>query len=56
MKWYPVKVYFPADGICPAFEHEDEIKGTSSENALENARQNWPDAEKIELIEEGLSL
>ena len=47
--WYPVRIYFPADKELPAFVHEDEIRGTSSENALENAWKNWVDAEKIEL-------
>ena len=51
-KWYPVKIYFPAENGIEAFEHEDEIKGASPDNALENAYHNWTDAEKIELIKE----
>jgi len=50
-KWYPVKVYFSANGICDAFIHEDYIRGESSEDALKNAYLNWEDAEKIELID-----
>jgi hypothetical protein len=49
-KWYPVKVFFAADNLCKAFAFKDEIWGTSPENALVNARQNWTEAEKVELI------
>jgi hypothetical protein len=39
MKWYNVIVEWPdGDSIS------DAIKGTSEENAMENARWNWPDA------------
>lgn len=48
-EWYPVRVYFPADGVLPAETFDDEIRGTSPEKALENACWNWEDAEKIEL-------
>jgi hypothetical protein len=48
-KWYPVRIYFPAIHSLQSFEHEDEIRGTSPENALENAYWNWPDADKVEL-------
>jgi hypothetical protein len=50
-KWYLVRVCFPATHGLSAFIHEDEIRGTSPENALENAWKNWVDAEKIELAE-----
>lgn len=46
MKWYKVKVYFPD------FTHEDEIRGTSEEDALKNAYWNWDQAERIELLRE----
>jgi len=46
MKWYKVKVHFTD------FTHEDEIKGTSEEDALKNAYWNWEEAERIELIKE----
>jgi len=52
LKWYPVKVYFPANNICTSFTHEDEIKGESPEDALKNAYWNWEDAEKIKLLDE----
>lgn len=50
MKWYPVKVYFPADNLLSAFTHEDEIRGNNPLDALKNAIWNWPNAEWIELI------
>ena len=52
LKWYPVKVYFPANNIYNAFTHEDEIKGESPKDALKNAYWNWEDAEKIKLLDE----
>jgi len=52
LKWYLVKVYFPANNIYNAFTHEDEIKGESSEDALRNAYWNWKDVKKIELLNE----
>ena len=54
MKWYKVKVYFPAfrvAGITTGEEvHEDEIQGRDENHALERARWNWPAANKVELI------
>lgn len=43
-KWYKVKVYF-SDSI-----HYDNIKGYSEENAIDNAYQNWNEAEFIKLV------
>jgi hypothetical protein len=43
MKWYKVKVYFPA------FVHFDEIQGRDENHALERARWNWPAAIKVEI-------
>jgi hypothetical protein len=54
MKWYKVKVYFPASrcmGITTGEEvHLDEIQGRDEKHALERARWNWPAANKVELI------
>ncbi len=54
MKWYKVKVYFPASccmGITTGEEiHEDEIQGKDKKHALERAQWNWPAANRVELI------
>ena len=43
MKWYKVKVCFPA------FVHCDGIQGRDEKHALERARWNWPAAIKVEI-------
>lgn len=50
MAWYPVLVHFPAAGCLPDETHEDEIRGTSPEDALRRAYVNWPDADIITLV------
>lgn len=50
MKWYRIRVYFPAECGLPAFTYEDEIQGDSPEDALKCAYWNWISAEHIELI------
>ena len=48
MKWYKVKVYFPASR-CGEEVHLDEIQGKDENHALERAKWNWPVANKVEL-------
>jgi len=48
--WYPVKVYFPASWGSPAFTYDDEILGSSREDAHANAVWNWLKAERVEVI------
>jgi len=50
VRWYPVTVYFPASWGSPAFIHEDEILGSSREDAYANAVWNWSKAERVEVI------
>jgi hypothetical protein len=40
-RWYPVRVTISNHPIFGSDVFEDEIQGTSPENAVENARWNW---------------
>lgn len=46
MKWYDVRVSFDDGDMI------DAIKGSNEDNALDNAYDNWEQAEHIELIDE----
>jgi hypothetical protein len=48
LKWYPMEITWLNDSIV------DAIKATSSTEALEKAKKNWPDALVIELVTEPL--
>ncbi|BCV23267.1 hypothetical protein [Gelria sp. Kuro-4] len=50
MRWFSVRVYFPATPFYEAFTHEDEILGVDPEDALKRAYWNWPEAEKVEVL------
>jgi len=50
IKWYKVKVHFPADGVLPEETYYDEIRGKDKEDAIRNAYWNWDKADKIEII------
>jgi len=55
MKWYKVRVYFPGfmcAGLYEApFMHNDEIPGITPLNAAQNAVNNWPGAEWVEVLD-----
>jgi hypothetical protein len=44
MEWYTVKVTIDGESF------EDAIQGNSIMDALDNARDNWEDAERINVI------
>jgi hypothetical protein len=51
MRWYPVRVYFPEEGILAAVIHDDWILGRTPLDALRRAMRNWPRAVWVEIAE-----
>lgn len=55
MEWYPVRMRFPAitvddTELLAEEQYEDAIRATSAEDALEQAKWNWPTATDIEIL------
>lgn len=51
MRWFKVKVYFPAIHHLPEEIYFDEIQAFNPEHALKRACWNWQDAKEIKIIE-----
>lgn len=47
-QWYPCRIHFAGCTAHSGFWFFDEIPGSTNEEAADNARTNWPDADWIE--------
>lgn len=48
--WHAVRVHFPGDHLVREREIEEAIRGRDREEALANARWNWPAADRIDYL------
>jgi hypothetical protein len=48
--WHAVRVHFPGDRLVSEREIEEAIRGRNREEALANARWNWPAADRIDYL------
>jgi hypothetical protein len=48
--WHAVRVHFPGDRLVDAHEIEEAIRGRDQDEALVNARWNWPSADRVDYL------
>ena len=48
--WHAVRVHFPSDRLIDEHEIEEAIRGRDQDEALANARWNWPSADRVDYL------